>query len=108
MESYRDYGYADASIGHTAKYLLPPILELMRAYPAGSRVLDVGCGNGSMTGVYDKNGYQVVGIDLSERGIEIARVSHPDCRFEVLPADDKVLDNLDEQPFDIVVSTEVV
>lgn len=33
---------------------------------------------------------------------------HPQARFEVLPADDQLLANLDEPPFDLVVSTEVV
>jgi 2-polyprenyl-3-methyl-5-hydroxy-6-metoxy-1,4-benzoquinol methylase len=49
-----------------------------------------------------------VGIDLSRQGIEIARNAHPQGRFEVLPADEKMLDNLGEPPFDIVVSIEVV
>ena len=49
-----------------------------------------------------------MGIDLSRPAIEIARKTYPRGRFEKLPADDKLLDNLGEAPFDIVVSTEVV
>jgi 2-polyprenyl-3-methyl-5-hydroxy-6-metoxy-1,4-benzoquinol methylase len=72
------------------------------------RVLDVGCGNGFTCGEFLKRGCQVVGIDLSREGIEIARGAHPNGRFEVLPADDRLLVNLREEPFDLVVSTEVV
>ena len=50
----------------------------------------------------------MVGIDVSREGIEIARRAHPRGRFELLPADDKLLANLGEEPFDLVVSTEVV
>jgi 2-polyprenyl-3-methyl-5-hydroxy-6-metoxy-1,4-benzoquinol methylase len=45
---------------------------------------------------------------LSEQGIAIARRAHPQGRFEVLAADDGLLANLGEEPFDLVVSTEVV
>jgi 2-polyprenyl-3-methyl-5-hydroxy-6-metoxy-1,4-benzoquinol methylase len=74
----------------------------------GTRVLDVGCGNGFTCGEFLRRGCHVVGIDLSESGIEVARRTHPTGRFEVLPADDKLLEALGEEPFDIVVSTEVV
>jgi 2-polyprenyl-6-hydroxyphenyl methylase/3-demethylubiquinone-9 3-methyltransferase len=106
--SYLEYGYDSAQIGHTAAYLLPPIFELMAAYPPPARVLDVGCGNGSMTARYVQRGYRAVGIDLSATGLEIARKAHPGIRFEPLAADAAVLANLGEEPFDLVISTEVV
>lgn len=55
-----------------------------------------------------KRGCTVVGIDLSQQGLEIARKTYMQGRFKVLPADDEVLANLREEPFDIVVSTEIV
>jgi 2-polyprenyl-3-methyl-5-hydroxy-6-metoxy-1,4-benzoquinol methylase len=74
----------------------------------GKRVLDVGCGNGFTCGELLKLGCVVIGIDLSESGIEIARKAYPGARFEVLPANGSILDSLDEVPFDLVVSTEIV
>ncbi len=47
-------------------------------------------------------------MDLSREGIDIARRSFPGARFEVLPADDNLLSNLQADPFDVVISTEVV
>jgi 2-polyprenyl-3-methyl-5-hydroxy-6-metoxy-1,4-benzoquinol methylase len=54
-------------------YLLPDLLNLSDDLPRHARVLDVGCGNGSVTLEFAKRGHSVVGIDLSEAGIRIAR-----------------------------------
>jgi 2-polyprenyl-3-methyl-5-hydroxy-6-metoxy-1,4-benzoquinol methylase len=74
----------------------------------GTRVLDVGCGNGFTCGEFLRRGCNVVGIDLSEQGIALARENYPTARFEILAADQDILQNLAEEPFDLVVSTEVV
>ncbi len=71
-------------------------------------MLDIGCGNGSIAGQFVKRGCRVVGIDLSSQGIEIARRTYPGGRFEQLGAGADVLRNLNEDPFDIVYSTEVI
>ncbi len=87
---------------------MPAVLLLMGDIGPGTRLLDVGCGNGSVCGEFLKRGHHVVGIDLSKQGIEIARDQFPGSRFEVLEADGHILENLGEKPFDIVLSTEVV
>jgi 2-polyprenyl-3-methyl-5-hydroxy-6-metoxy-1,4-benzoquinol methylase/glycosyltransferase involved in cell wall biosynthesis len=43
------------------------------ALPAGSRVLDVGCGSGWLSEFFARLGYDVTGIDISPDLIEIAR-----------------------------------
>jgi len=50
----------------------------------------------------------VVGIDLSKQGVQLARLTYPNARFEELPADQNILESLGEEPFDIVVSAEVI
>ena len=105
---YKDYGFVDATQSHMHATFLPPIFELAGPVRPETRVLDVGCGNGFTCGQFLERGCQVVGIDLSASGIAIARRAYPQGRFEVLPADEDVLDNLNEPPFDLVVSTEVV
>jgi 2-polyprenyl-3-methyl-5-hydroxy-6-metoxy-1,4-benzoquinol methylase len=79
-------------------------LERLRS----KRVLDVGCGNGFMCGQFLKLGCEVTGVDLSEQGVARARESFPAGRFEVVSAGDDLLEQLREEPFDIVISTEVV
>jgi len=105
---YKEYGFRSADESHMHEHFMSHVLKLAGSLTPGIRVLDVGCGNGAACGKFLNRGCRVVGIDLSEQGIEIARRAHPQGRFEVLPADEAVLDKLGESPFDIVVSTEVV
>lgn len=63
---------------HWRNWYLPaalPALEawLFREAPAKSRVLDVCCGCGHVTGELVRRGYAVTGVDLSAELIEIAR-----------------------------------
>jgi 2-polyprenyl-6-hydroxyphenyl methylase/3-demethylubiquinone-9 3-methyltransferase len=68
----------------------------------------VGCGNGYIAGQFLSKGHRVVGLDLSPEGIEVARRSYPAGRFELMEADERILEKLGEEPFDVVLSTEVV
>ncbi|MGA3068075.1 MAG: class I SAM-dependent methyltransferase [Tepidisphaeraceae bacterium] len=92
----------------THAYLLPQVFALCGPLGPEVRVLDVGCGNGAMAGEFLRAGCQVIGIDLSEQGVEIARQAYPEGRFEVMAADDGIMQRLGCEPFDLVVSTEVV
>lgn len=105
---YKDYGFLDARASHMHRHFMPKVFELAGDLKQGTRVLDVGCGNGFTCGEFLKKGCHVVGIDLSEQGIQQARLAHPNGRFEILAADAHVLEHLDEPAFDLVVSTEVV
>ncbi len=108
MAEYIEWGYRNAKEGHTAAYLVPRLFELAGTLTPGTRVLDVGCGNGAISAYFLKRDCKVIGIDLSKDGIEWARKAHPQGRYEVLAADQHLLENLNEAPFDIVMSTEVV
>lgn len=90
------------------RHFMPAVFALAGELKPGLRVLDVGCGNGFSCGEFLKRGCEVTGIDLSEQGILLARKTYPEGRFEVLPADDHVLENLRAEPFDLIISTEVV
>jgi len=105
---YRDFGFASAGASHMHRHFMPPLMELAGKIGPGTRVLDVGCGNGYTCGEFLKLGCTVVGIDLSDEGLAHARQNHSGGRFERLPADDEILDHLGEAPFDLVISTEVV
>ncbi len=50
--------------------------------PKGGRALDVGCGStGRFIDLLLNHGYQVEGVDLSRRMIELARQRHPQITF---------------------------
>jgi 2-polyprenyl-3-methyl-5-hydroxy-6-metoxy-1,4-benzoquinol methylase len=106
--TYSDFGYADAAPCHMQRRFLPVVERLLGPMPVGSRVLDIGCGNGALAGHFLARGMRVVGVDLSDSGIAVASSKHPGGRFEVLPADGHLLAALACDPFDYVVSTEVI
>src|SRR2546430_740874 len=105
---YHDYWYKDAASSWVEPSLLKGLAASCGDLRPGARVLDVGCGNGFLAGDFLSRGCRVVGIELSETGVDIARANHPEARFEVLSADERMLENLGEAPFDIIVSMEVV
>jgi 2-polyprenyl-6-hydroxyphenyl methylase/3-demethylubiquinone-9 3-methyltransferase len=99
--------YTQSGLRLCHEYILPILLELASAIPPHSRILDVGCGNGSLSNEFAKRGHRVVGIDLADSGICIARQNYSG-RFEIEAADAGVLDRLREEPFDLVYSVEVI
>ena len=53
--------------------------ELADRLPVGARVLDLGCGNGAKTArLADR--FDVLGVDISERQLELARAVVPGAR----------------------------
>lgn len=62
--------------------------EIVRAAPAGSRVLDVGCGNGIIAKAVAESGYKIDAIDVSDKTIEVAKElnNHPNITYHVVAA----------------------
>jgi len=52
----------------------------------GERVLDLGCGNGRWFKLFQEYGVDYIGVDSSEKLIEIAKREHPKARFQVADA----------------------
>lgn len=55
--------------------------------PAGSRVLDIGCGSGEFAADLSARGYRVVGIEPQESRVAEARARCPECEFMVAGAE---------------------
>lgn len=72
----------------------------------GRRVLDAGCGTGYLTRKLVERGAEAVGVDLSEKMIEIARGAAPELDWRV----DSVtrLSTLPDGAFDLLVSNYVL
>lgn len=79
--------------------------ELMSLVEPGGHVLDAGCGSGVVTQALVDKGFQVTGIDISQKMIGIARKRIPDAEFIV--GDMAALD-FDDETFDGIVSTYAV
>jgi len=100
-------GYGAGKADSTDTYLWEPVLEQLASLPAGSRVLDAGCGNGFFTRRLRETGFDAVGMDLDESGIIHARKACSSIRFEVASIYDSI-SILFGQQFDAVVSLEVI
>ena len=96
------------------EHLEPPDLELRAAFAranvrAGDRVLDLGCGDGALTGLLaDAAGGSgsVVGVDVAEAALRRARARHPPLTFTLAPIDGAL--PFDDGSFDVVWSSEVI
>jgi len=104
----RDFGWTNTA-PHSSRYLHQRVLAACDTLSPQARVLDLGCGNGHFLSMLQSLGVcSLVGVDIAPDGVERARARCPDARIECIRADANVLQTLDEDPFDLVVSTEVV
>ncbi|MFA6045013.1 MAG: methyltransferase domain-containing protein [Phycisphaerales bacterium] len=101
------YNHADKTPHSYLVYGDRPI-NLLPTPLTGKRVLDVGCGNGFWSGRLSQLGATVVGLDGSVAGISIAKSRYPALRFEQIYATSTLLADLGEQPFDGILSVEVI
>lgn len=107
--STAEYKYADPFPTCSHKYILPRIQTLLSPLGPGSRILDLGCGNGSLIGAVRRSAWEMHGVDASVSGIEMARLEHPHVQFWT----GDVTGSLDHlgcplRYFDVVISTEVI
>lgn len=106
-----EYSCADSNAEHHHAYLISPLLQMLSqetlpSYPK-PRVLDLGCGNGSLSHLIAQQGYEVVGVEESESGFKFARFNFPDCHFIQASIYELPYATL-EKSFDIVISSEVI
>jgi SAM-dependent methyltransferase len=81
-----------------------PLLDAAQVR-AGDRVLDAGCGPGSLTAAAAARGASVVGCDLSQSMVALARSRHPDLEFRQADAENLPFPEL---VFDVVVANLLV
>ena len=107
-----DYRYTTAGFTNpsTQPGLERKFLELIPAPPEGSRVCDLGCGNGRLAGRLAARGHEVVGVDSSASGVELASSNVPGARFLHMEIGADLPRALLESsaPFDVVVSSDVI
>jgi SAM-dependent methyltransferase len=74
-----DVGFGDFALGSA-----PGMLEILgRSGIRGGLVVDLGCGSGLWARELARAGYSVLGIDISEAMISIARSRVPEAEFRV-------------------------
>jgi 2-polyprenyl-6-hydroxyphenyl methylase/3-demethylubiquinone-9 3-methyltransferase len=78
----------------------------LEGLPVGTRVLEIGCGNGVCAGRMQRMGLDVTAIDPSPTGIDAAGRAFPHVRFHVAGVADELPSMLGQFP--VVVSVEVI
>lgn len=103
------YAYEDPELNASHDYLVPALLEelaTLRLSPAHKRLFELGCGNGSVSDVLTRQGYQITGVDASAQGIEQAQRRYPHLKVQLGSAYDQLAETYGRFP--VVVSLEVV
>jgi SAM-dependent methyltransferase len=72
---------SSATEGPIDQSLLVAFIELIKRN-GHTRVADVGCGPGRVAAFVAASGLDVVGVDVSPEMLEVARIAHPEIRFE--------------------------
>lgn len=60
------------------------LLEIFVENLNGEKILDVGCGHGRDAKFFSDLGYEITGVDLSEKLLEIARKNAPKAEFYLM------------------------
>jgi len=106
MSNYKDYGWSNNELTCAHGYLIKPILTLLPK--DGSPILDLGCGNGSISNLLISIGYNMYGTDASVSGIEIAKQKNQERFFVQDLSKDELPDFLNSINFKSIISTEVI
>lgn len=78
---------------------------MKRNIEPGQKVLDIGCGPGVFTARYAQAGAEVIGVDVSEQMIQVAKDQFPGAGFRVADAEQLPFER---DTFDLVVGVHVV
>ncbi len=105
---YEDPTRADAYAGleFPGTYYLAfrdlPTIFAEHCAAGGRRALDFGCGAGRSSRFLKHWGYEVVGVDISEKMLAQARVRDPEGDYRLVPDGD--LETLADEEFDVILA----
>jgi 2-polyprenyl-3-methyl-5-hydroxy-6-metoxy-1,4-benzoquinol methylase len=104
-----DYVWNSSNSSQSHSYLFQTVESLLKDLPAGSSVLDMGCGNGSFLSRFRNKGWKLAGTDFSVSGIQFAREAFPDIDFFLADAEHAEQDIVRHVgQVDCIISTEVI
>lgn len=86
------------------KKVLAAIYDAIRSRQ-GKRILDIGFGTGVLSRKLCENGYDITGIDFSQRMIDIAREKMPSARLIRHDFSEGLPETLEKDLFDAIVCT---
>lgn len=99
---------AGAANGESGEALTQMILGLVKGLSDVRSICDLGCGNGYLANQLAALGYEVVGVDDSKSGIELARRAATKGTFVRAPIDREIRARTGLTDVDLVISTDVI
>lgn len=72
--------------------------------PPGGRVLDVGCGRGRHARMFARRGYEVTGLDLADKALDVARQCAADEGLDITFLHGDMREPVADGAFDLVVN----
>ena len=102
-KTIKDYNFIAEDYARTRGFTWD--IEPLRQYVLSEeRVLDLGCGNGRLIKILKGKNVNYIGVDASEKLIEIAKKNYPDSKFQTADAFDLPFpDNYFDKVFSIRV-----
>jgi ubiquinone/menaquinone biosynthesis C-methylase UbiE len=105
-QNKENYDSFAESFSQTRNYLPEAAKSLFEDHVrAGDRVLDNGCGNGRFYPFFKEKGADYVGIDNSEKLVDIAKKKYPEAEFKI---DDALELSFASEEFGLVISMAVL
>src|SRR5690349_14497577 len=86
--------YAASGFDNTYYLGFRDIPQLLERYTCGKRALDYGCGTGRSSRFLQRNGFQVIGVDISSKMLQQA--IQKDCSIQYLQMKDDRIPMFDE------------
>ncbi len=103
VNCYEDANRAYATLEFANTYYLAfrDLPTILSSHVTGLRALDFGCGTGRSTRILRKLGFDVIGVDISDDMLRIARATDPSGDYRLVPGDD--LSEFAASSFDLVL-----
>src|SRR4030042_6837151 len=101
-DTTRADSYAQLEFPNTYYLAYRDLPEIIKKHVNGTTVLDFGCGTGRSTRFLKKQGFNAVGVDISEEMVVKARLFDPSGNYYVM--EDGDFGQFNKASFDLVLS----
>ena len=102
VDSKRADAYATLEFANTYYLAYRDLSAILAEHVTGKWALDFGCGTGRSTRFLRNLGFNVIGVDVSENMVRIARATDSSGDYRLVPDDN--FDEIDLGTFDFVFS----